>query len=135
MIFESLPLFQAVKKRLNWLTQRQEVLSHNIANADTPGFRARDLKGYEFRELIRRENMQINMNVTADNQLPGARKRLRDFTEENVGKPFETAPNGSNVVLEEQMSKINESSIQHRLTTELYRKHLGLFKMALGRNI
>lgn len=133
MEFSSLPLFQAVKKRLNWLTQRQEVLSHNVANADTPRFQARDLKPYEFRELIRRETAQINMAVTTDNQLQGARKRIRDFAEEDLRKPFETAPGGNDVVLEEQMAKINESSIQHRLTTELYRKHLGLFKMALGR--
>ena len=57
----SLGLFQAVKKRLNWLGQRQEVLAQNIANADTPNYRASDLKPYNFRELLRREDAQLNM--------------------------------------------------------------------------
>ncbi len=133
MDFATLPLFQAVKKRLNWLGQRQEVLSQNVANADTPGYRARDLKAYDFREIVRRETQQINMTVTAPNQLPGQRKRLRDFTEAETKIPYETRPDGNSVVLEEQMVKINEAGLKHRLTTELYRKHLALFRMALGR--
>ena len=133
MDFATLPLFQAVKKRLNWLGQRQEVLSQNIANADTPGHRARDLKAYDFREIVRREAQQLNMTVTDPNQLPGQRKRLRDFAEAAVKIPFETGPNGNSVVLEEQMVKIGEASLKHQLTTELYRKHLALFRLALGR--
>ncbi len=134
MDFSKVTLFEAAKKKLQWLTQRQEVLAQNIANADTPGYRAHDLKGYQFRELVRREKMQVNMAVTDSNQLPGARRRIRDFADEKTRVPFETAPAGNNVVLEEQMAKVNESGIKHRLTTELYKKHLGMFKMALGRN-
>ena len=129
----SLPLFQAVKKRLGWLGQRQEVLTQNIANADTPGYRARDLKNYDFREIVRREAQQINMAVTNPSQMPGQRKRLRDFTEAELKIPYETRPDGNSVVIEEQMVKINEAGLKHHLTTELYRKHLSLFRLALGR--
>ena len=66
MELKSMTLFQAVKKRMDWLAQRQEVLSQNIANADTPKYRARDLKSYNFIELIRRENTQLNMKVGSD---------------------------------------------------------------------
>ncbi|MBM3566447.1 MAG: flagellar basal-body rod protein FlgB [Alphaproteobacteria bacterium] len=100
MELSGLPLFQAMKKRLAWLGQRQEVISQNIANADTPRYKAHDLKGYDFRDLIRREATQINMALTQPNQLPGQRKRIRDFTDHQPAA-FETAPNGNNVVLEE----------------------------------
>ena len=133
MDFNALTLFQAAKKRLAWLTQRQEVLAQNIANADSPNYRAKDLKPYEFKELIRRENAQLNMVLTHPNQLPGERKRVRDFGEEMTRVPYETAPVGNNVILEEQMAKVSESGIQHKLTTELYRKHLAMFRAALGR--
>ncbi len=132
MELNSLSLFQAMKKRMAWLGQRQEVISQNIANSDTPQYKARDLKAYDFRELVRRETSQINMDVTHANQLPGQRKRIRDFSE-NKPFAFETAPSGNNVVLEEQMAKLNESGLKHQLTTELYKKHLALFRMALGR--
>jgi len=128
----SITLFQAVRKRLNWLGQRQEVLAQNIANADTPKYRASDLKPYNFEELLRREGSQLNMAATGANHLAGRQKRIRDYASEQ-GKQFETAPGGNNVVLEEQMAKIGETGTNYKMTTKLYRKHLGMIKIALGR--
>ncbi|MEQ8504045.1 MAG: flagellar basal body rod protein FlgB [Rhodospirillales bacterium] len=125
-----LTLFAAVKKRLNWLGQRQEILAQNISNSDTPDYKAKDLKPYEFRELLRRESAQLNMVTTDASQLGGKRKRIRDFFVEEPRHPFETSPNGNSVVLEEQMGKVSESQTNHRLTTELYKKHMEMLKTA-----
>ena len=133
MDLNDVTLFAAVKKRLNWLSQRQEVLAQNIANSDTPKYRTKDLKPYEFQELIRRENMQLNMVSSEAGHMPGQRKRIRDFSEQTERHPFETAPDGNSVVLEEQLSKLNESQINHKLTTNLYKKHLAMIRMAIGR--
>ena len=43
MDLDKLGLFKLMARRMNWLTQRQEVLSQNIANADTPKYKARDI--------------------------------------------------------------------------------------------
>ena len=134
MSLENLTLFSAVKKRLSWLTQRQEVLAHNIANADTPKYKARDLKAFNFKEIVRREGMQLNIEVSDPVHMPGKRKRIRDFIEFEERRPFETSPNGNSVVLEEQMGKINGSQINHKLTTNLYKKHLNMFRIALGKS-
>ena len=81
MSFENLNVFSAVRKRLSWLTQRQEVLAQNVANADTPKYKARDLKAFNFKEIVRREGMQLNIEVSDPAHLPGKRKRIRDFKE------------------------------------------------------
>ena len=125
-----LTLFAAVKKRLNWLGQRQEVLAQNISNADTPDYKAKDLKPYAFRDLLRKESAQLNMVTTEPGQLGGRRKRIRDFFVEEPRHPYETAPNGNSVVLEEQMGKVAETQTTHRLTTELYKKHMEMLKTA-----
>ncbi len=132
MDLQSIPLMAATKKRLSWLAQRQEVLAQNVANADTPGYRPKDLKEFGFRELVRREATQVNMSTTGPDHLGGRRRRIRDFATETERRPFETAPAGNAVVLEEQMAKVNETQLAHKLTTELYRKHLGLFRAAVG---
>jgi hypothetical protein len=31
------------------------------------------------------------------------------------------------------MAKVNETSVAHKLTAQLYRKHLGMIRTALGR--
>ena len=125
-------LFQAVKKRLNWLGQRQEVLAQNVANADTPSYRAVDLKSYDFKELLRREDAQLNMAASRSKHLPGRRKRIRDYASER-NRPFETSPVGNNVILEEQMAKIGETGTNYKMATGLYKKHLNMIKIALGR--
>jgi len=133
MDLSKITLFALSKKRMDWLNQRQEVLSQNIANADTPGFRPKDLKKFKFKELIRRESMQLNMDVKNADHLGGRRKRIKDFASEKSRKPYETMPGGNAVVIEEQMHKVGETSTKHKLTAELYKKHLGMFRSALGR--
>ena len=125
-------LFQVVKNRLNWLGQRQEVLAQNIANADTPNYRASDLKRYNFKELLRREGAQLNMVSNGSNHLPGRRKRILDYASEK-NQPFETSPVGNNVIMEEQMSKVGETGTNYKMATGLYKKHLNMIKIALGR--
>ncbi|MFQ5764548.1 MAG: flagellar basal body rod protein FlgB [Rhodospirillales bacterium] len=133
MELDKITLFNVVKKRLAWLGQRQEVISQNIANADTPDYQARDLKPFRFKDLVRAEqNPPLRMEVTQRSHLPGRRRRATDFAATEERKPFETSPSGNSVVLEEQMAKMSESGISHRLTTELYKKHLAMIRMAVG---
>jgi len=126
-----LTIFNAIKQRMQWTAMRQEVLAQNIANADTPKFHARDMKPFAFKDIVRREAMQINMVATGPNHLAGRQRTIRDISEEETRMPYETSPDGNSVILEEQMTKLNETVISHRLTNELYSKQIGLFKIAL----
>ncbi len=54
MNLPEIPLLSMLKTRMTWLNQRQDVLSQNVANADTPGYAAHDLKPVDFsQELLR----------------------------------------------------------------------------------
>ena len=39
-----LPLMTAIKSRLQYHQSRQKLLAENVANADSPGYKPRDLK-------------------------------------------------------------------------------------------
>ena len=45
-----------LKSKMSWLEARQDVLSQNVANADTPGYAARDLKPMDFASLLKKAN-------------------------------------------------------------------------------
>ena len=45
---------------------------------------------------------------------------------------YEMAPDGNAVVLEEQMAKATQTALDHQLTSNLYRKYLGMVRLALG---
>ncbi len=133
MDLNKVSLFGMMKQRLAWLGQRQEVLAQNIANADTPGYRPRDVKPLEFRGMIDRQVAPVAMRATHAGHLAGHAESAKPFKDEVNRRPYETAPGGNAVVLEEQMAKVSETSMAHRLTTELYRKHLGMIRTAIGR--
>ena len=126
-------IFTVIKKRLAWLNRRQEVLGRNIANSDTPEYRPRDLRPFNFKELVSRKAHQVKLSVTDKGHLAGRNSRDSEFSTSVERKPYETSPSGNAVILEEQMAKVNQTNIAHRLTTSLYNKHLDMVKIALGK--
>lgn len=121
---------------MGWLSRRQEVLAQNIANSDTPNYKASDLQPFDFQDMVKRQQMQNGrgLNTTSPMHFAGTRSQTSPFAEVQDTAPYETAPNGNAVVLEEQLAKLGEVQLQHRLTTELYRKHIGMIKIAIGQN-
>jgi flagellar basal-body rod protein FlgB len=129
MDLSQIPLFDAISKRLSWLGERQSVLAQNIANADTPGYVAMDVKAPDFAGLV----------AGAGTRLPLLRTDPADIVPvghfEQVAQPVtESAPNGNAVQLEDQMMKISNNASDHALTISLYKKQLALVKMALGQS-
>jgi flagellar basal-body rod protein FlgB len=116
-------VFALAEKRLAWVDQRQSVLAQNIANVNTPGYSARDVK--PFSEVLAAQT-QIASDPYAT-QLPGAASPL---------DPSASARslNGNAVTLDEQLEKVAETDTAHQLATNLYKKYVSLFKTAIGRN-
>jgi flagellar basal-body rod protein FlgB len=118
-----------IKQRLAWLGQRQQVLAGNIANADTPGYVPRDLKSPAFAHVVRRET-QVHLAATNARHLAGTSPNQPQFAVAQQRDTAEVTPAGNAVDLEEQMAKVNETAVSHKLTTQLYRKYLGLIRIA-----
>ena len=55
MDIQGIGLFRMISQQLRWLGQRQEVLSQNLANSDTPGYQARDIEPMAFGDALRQE--------------------------------------------------------------------------------
>ena len=125
-------IFGMMQQKMDWLSQRQRVLAQNIANADTPGFRARDLEPLSFTDAMARRNMQVALAVSDPQHiaLPESNDRFREKESDTV---YETSINKNGVILEEQMIKINHTADDFNLATSLYRKYISLHHAALGR--
>ena len=48
-----MPVFTALTDKMRWHQTRQGLLAENVANAETPGYRGRDLKQFDFAEQMR----------------------------------------------------------------------------------
>lgn len=133
MTFTDLPLFQALKSKMQWHQTRQGVLAENIANSDTPGYTARDVKNYSFEDHIGRESFALSTNLTSKSHIAGM------IGSDIGGKiedrdSFEITPSGNAVNLEEQMMKNTQNQMDYQAATTLYTKGLGLIRTALSKS-
>lgn len=122
MSFTDIPVFGMLRENMRWLGQRQSVLAENVANADTPGFRARDLQAQDFNAMLSRA--RAGQSAGADSATGSAIEESRE--------PYEVTLSGNSVVLEEQMMKIADTAARYQLATNLYTKHVSMMRMALG---
>lgn len=113
----STDVFAIAEKKLAWVDQRQSVLVQNIANVNTPGYVARDVK--PFSEVLASEARRTTSSDTA---------ALLPTKHAATGRSLD----GNAVVLDEQLEKIAETDTAHQLSMNLYKKYLGMFKTAIG---
>ena len=136
MDLNKIPVFAALTKRMSWLNQRQKVLADNIANADTPGYTPRDLNEINFKRELNRTNVKsMRMDVSSERHIVprGVDRSEIEFGTKKQKDMYETAPDGNSVVLEQQLMNVTETRMDYELMTNLYRKHMGMLRTALGR--
>jgi len=125
-------LFELISGRVAWLGQRQAVLGQNVANADTPGYRPRDLAPADFAALVAsrgQERLQPARTAPAHLvSLAAPTARFRDLVDREV----ELKPSGNGVDLPDQMRKMATTEQDHQLATSLYRRYVGMLRTAVG---
>lgn len=127
------PLFAMISQRLGWLTERQRVLSENVANADTPDYKPRDLKELKFEQMLRGASHSLPVARTDGGHFAPNMQRGLGPNDISRDKPLETTLSGNAVTLDVEMMKISQTAHDHQLASGLYRKHLNLFRTVLGR--
>lgn len=114
---ESTSLFDLAPKRLQWLANRQKVVSENIANANVSGYRAKDVESFE---------SYLDRAGSSTSVLPDASV---NETKTSWGQSM----SGNNVVLEEQMMEANSNAGQFKVAASLYRKAHDMLYAVAGR--
>lgn len=126
MVQAAIGLLDLAEQRLKYLGARQSVLAANVANADTPGWKARDLQ--PFAAVLAGTGASVPAQ-TDPRHLPGTASGAPG------GKTLsgEQAPDGNQVSLDQQLEKIAQTDSDHEAVTAIYRRYVGMFKEALGR--
>ncbi len=120
-----LPLLELAERRLAWVDTRQRLLAQNIANADTPGWKPTDIAEFSIGaspsnpSFARTDPRHL---VPTAVSLASTRKSGR-----------ESAPDGNAVSLDDQLARLAETETAHDLASDIYKKYLGFFRLAIGR--
>ncbi|NIJ20815.1 flagellar basal-body rod protein FlgB [Sphingomonas naasensis] len=127
------PILAGIRDRMQNLSERQRVVSQNIANSETPGYKARDVAEPNFAALVGGSGMIAAPQV----QLTDRMKSLGAIQPIGAGVILdkdisETKPDGNNVTLEDQLLKMGEIQADFTAMTSLYRKQMSMLKTAVG---
>ena len=126
---DDIPLFSSLRGRLGGLAERQRVVAQNVANADTPGYAARDLaRPSDFAEALNGAR-GVELMRTSATHIPASPAATSRFVVEQT-PDSETTPDGNSVVVEEQMLRMAESRMEYDAAIGFYQKSLNMLRLA-----
>jgi flagellar basal-body rod protein FlgB len=124
---------QALTASLKFRQLRQELHASNIANAETPGYKAKKL---DFEEALARAldvDGQLAMKSSDSRHFDvggGSFNNLQpEVYEDSNGI---VSPDGNNVDRDQEMAEMAENKVMYDATVQLINKKLGLLKYAIG---
>jgi len=123
MALSELPVLAMLRTRMQWHQERQRLLAENVANADTPSFKPRDLAPPDF---TKPPVFAVTLGRTDAGHMAGS------GAADGAGG-FAIRSSGKAVTLEDEMLKIAANQMDYQQAATLYAKGLGLVKTALGR--
>ena len=130
----------ALEKMLAFTQARHRMLTENVANADTPGYKARQLDPGKFQRALREALTRQDLTHAPDLEIKSGKQFRLDADGRLEVTPVEEPPENvlfhdrTNMRIERQMSNIAENAMMHQATTELLRgKFEGLLKAIRGR--
>lgn len=135
------PLFDGMGRAMKSMAERQRVIAENVANSETPGYKARTVEAPDFSSLVDGQSgssgtphvahphVELSSSMTAlGATAPQAGGRIV-----LDGNTSETKPDGNDVTLEDQLLSLGQVQQDYAAMTNLYRKQMALMKTAVGK--
>ena len=129
----NMPVFSAITDKMRWHQTRQGLLAENVANAETPGYRGRDLAQYDYaKQSGAFSSATVTTTATNPTHFSVSSSEGGAFGAQRMAN-FEITPEGNGVSLEDEMMKVTANMMDYQAATTLYTKSIKVLKTALGR--
>jgi flagellar basal-body rod protein FlgB len=128
-MFENLDVFRMANAMSVHAAKKQALIAQNMANADTPGYTARDVT--PFAELMKSESAAFGLKATRASHLNSTDQ---GFAGDIIERVSERDPNGNSVSLEQEMMHAVNAKRQHDRAISIYKSSLGVLRTAIGRS-
>lgn len=127
-MFENLTVFRLASAMASHAGARQAVIAQNMANADTPGYAARDIA--PFQVASESSEAAFAQRATRASHLAGAGPQpgFRVIEREDAVAD----PNGNSVSVETEMIHAVETKREHDRALAIYRASLTILRSAIG---
>lgn len=126
-VFTKLEVFQTSIAMARHAGARQAVIARNIANSDTPGYRAQTIAS--FRDHFD-QGTTLATRATRPGHMTVGQQSITPRVELSTAEP---APNGNSVSIEQEMAASVEVQREHSRALGIYKHSLDLLRSSLGR--
>ena len=126
-MFENLDVFKISAAMAKHAGQRQAIIAQNVANADTPGYTARDLPA--FKSIYMPADAAGSQRATRARHLNGTVNGTAAITPIEVRD--QAALNGNQVSLETEMLKSAGAKRAHDRALAIYKSSLGILRSTI----
>lgn len=129
-MFETLDILKMATAMARHAGHRQAIVAQNVANADTPGYAARDLPG--FAEAYMPEVRTGSLRATREQHLHG--HQGGNAMSASVEIRNQASPNGNQVSIETEILKSVGAKRQHDRALAIYKSTLNVLRSSLRTN-
>lgn len=139
MAGSGISILDAIGAKLKHLSVRQQVIAQNVANASTPGYRARDVKDPDFSAMLGETSAAGKAEIGVPRVAVTASMTRLGASPAKIGEvrsgdtSYEVKESGNTVILEEELMRQAQVQMDYAAMTNLYKKQVGMLKLALGR--
>ncbi|MFC2952216.1 FlgB family protein [Marinicaulis aureus] len=122
-MFTDLKIMHTASMLARHSVQRHAQVAENIANADTPGYKAKDLEPFA-------EAFAKNQRAQMDAHTSGFANQA--FEAQKIDIEGVASPDGNTVSLEDQMTRSTAAVRDHETALTVYSKALAMMRATLG---
>ncbi len=121
-----------MKRALDFQSQRQLLVSSNISNMDTPGYKAQDV---DFQSALKEAvggGDDLKMKRTQSGHFGPGKDNLKMLQPDVYEEPDAARSNGNNVNVDKEMTKLAENQIAYSATIQLLQKRGSTIRAAIA---
>ena len=131
-MFENLKIFSMASALAQHGAARQSIVAENIANADTPGYRARDVASFAVAYDVGSANGPARLQATRPGHHFAGEAESYTAAPREVYRPGAESPNGNNVSIENEIFAAAEASSDHQKALAVYRSALTVLRSSIN---
>ncbi len=149
MNYDEIPLMGMLKGRLNYISQREQLIAQNVANADTPGYAPKDLKPFTLPNSSSGSGLALAQPTSGGGASSSGLAMVQPSSTNAAHlagtlagsgtgkyKPFkssdtETTLDGNKVTLEDQMAKMTASRMDYEAAIGFYTRSMAMLRLAV----
>jgi flagellar basal-body rod protein FlgB len=120
--------------KMDYLTQRQGVIAKNISSANIAGEKPKDLESFDsiLQKKISGGAATATMHLTNTRHLSGTAGGNSGYKTNTQRDLYEVKPSGNAISVEQELMKMGQTNQDYATITGLYKKILGMMKVASG---